>query len=204
MNNFKLSIFCIFLFGCSSQKMNIDTTNVADQDLASEMVNFNQRIETLESQVGQWLELQPSVTRLTLIEKELKTLISRLTKMADEQEKVQQDISQQSEPKTKVTPMERPLPLNDNEPRKLPFSMQLHSFNSKSLLEKSWQALLQKHKTIIQDYQPIYEETVINNKTYFRLKLGLFATSTIAKQACKPFSDENLTCLATSSTGMNL
>lgn len=208
-----LTFTVFYLAGCSTAPTSAPTTE-NNTERQEEVATYNTRLDALEKQMSQLLALEPSITRLSSIESELKTLISQLNKMNQTTQENEAPLNSSA----KVTPAEKTSDIALVEEAKIevfevkqpaateksPYSMQLYSLKSKSLLNNSWQALLTRHKDILKEYQPIYEEVVVNNNTYFRLKLGMFNSMNSATTACKPFIENNITCLPSSSSGTYL
>jgi hypothetical protein len=85
-------------------------------------------------------------------------------------------------------------------PSNAQYAVQVASIPDKSQLPVVWQELYTKNPNLLGDLQPNFQHAWVNNKDYYRLKLGGFATQTEAQARCRQLKAAGVTCLVSDYT----
>lgn len=161
-----------------------------------------------EEHLSEWLELKPSVKRLIAIEGELLELIEQLSAMTNKpsniatKNKTQPTFDKgQKLPTEQVSPVEIPkLPLpraTTISKERQSYALQLAALNEKVQIKTTWNALVKKHPSILNTLELTYEESIVNSKTYYRVKAGKFNDKATAIQLCKQLIILKTNCIPT-------
>lgn len=75
------------------------------------------------------------------------------------------------------------------------YALQVASIPDKSQLPVVWQELYAQNPDLLADLQPNFQHAFVNNKDYYRLKLGGFETQTQAQTRCRQLKAAGISCL---------
>jgi len=195
------------LSGCVSskdvEKVKKEQSEQADKNKAiqEKQVELIEKVELLAVSVQQWQEVQPGVTRLVAIEKDLNSLISQLNAIINEAEKEKKQAAKQK----KAIPKKKPKPAPSSVTKNGGFyALQLISVGNVKTVEKSWSDIFNKNTTILAEQQPLIEKVLVKNKTYYRIKAGKFSTKIAAQKVCKQLKQQKVSCLVSTYAGQTL
>ena len=186
--------------GCSSSPSVSDkATNNMNQPIESQNINSITEDEQkfdfhkYEKQMEEWEEMKKSIQRLTVIEAELTDLIGYLSDLAEKNkipdiQKVQQNIL--------VTPA-NVIP----SPKTHSYALQLAAVTKQSQIKTVWVELTSKHPKILAPLESTYEKSLVNNKTYYRIKAGDFTKKADATALCKQLVALETTCIVSPYNG---
>lgn len=201
------------LSGCASTKETADLQQAqierekVQQELQQKQAQIIEKVDQLAVSVQQWQEVQPGVTRLVAIEKELNSLISQLNTIVveAEKEKVQAAKQKKASPKKKQKPAQvakrAPTPVVN---KGTFYALQLISVGSVKTVEKSWSDIYNKNAKILAGQQPLIEKVLVKNKTYYRIKAGKFSEKSAAQKICKQLKQQKVGCLVSPYAGQTL
>lgn len=75
------------------------------------------------------------------------------------------------------------------------YALQVASIPDKHQLPVVWQELYAQNPDLLADLQPNFQHAFVNNKDYYRLKLGGFETQTQAQTRCRQLKAAGISCL---------
>ena len=212
IKNIVMSVLLLLcLISCSSQTEKA----VESAKLTEQQTNDFKRSQ---QHIQEWEEIAPSLKRLVAIESELKSLISELNRVvsAEQNKKI---VTGQEKSQSSQNTVLKPVMDNDNVIVSTPssisssntvplnikdtelYSLQFASLANKNGLLPIWGKLQDKHRKILGNLQPRYQKTILNGKTYYRLKAGEFHTKSLAVELCKELSALGENCYITKGIG---
>jgi hypothetical protein len=195
-----------------------------DEDIAQDQTSqVSERVSQRPSDemlidLEEWRKMKPSIKRLVAIESELKELISELNTITQQQSQLPVETQPESTPtqttKYQQDDVETPAviisPLKplisavkdtSSEPPKenrivKNYAIQLGSMTDKNSIKTTWDALTKTHSILLSGLIPVYEEAVLREKTYYRLKAGGFETEIQAVKLCNKLQLLNVPCFS--------
>lgn len=216
---------------CSLSSCSV-TTPPSDQDVIGSLskeqhdtlLNMLERYDSNQRAIDEWVEKEPSLSRLSEIETDLKTLIVQLSALSREQK--QPSIAPEKKSESRVDTIKnstaKPIPVVKNADTTVPqsekrgsheknqtlngFLLQLTALNSLSDLRKYWTGVSAKYPAIFVNRTPYYEVVTSENGTIlYRLKFGMFKNSREASNICNKLHKTGNDCfIATNNSGRSL
>jgi len=218
-----LSIFGLsttLLIGCNAttQKTFENKTQITT---SSEINLTAQELKVLRESSQQWQKSKAGIERLLVIEQDLNLLIKQLTAVAQEQKKESSYNHQENQSgaagyttanikKTefneKTQTDESAIRAYNTRSKEEPlYALQVSSVSDRSRLIQSYNELKVGNEDLFNGEVPANFETVkINGITYYRLKLGAFASQSNAKHACKKLKQKSISCIVSYYTQQSL
>lgn len=80
------------------------------------------------------------------------------------------------------------------------YAIQVASIPDKRQLPTVWQELYAQNPDLLADLQPNFQHAWVNNKDYYRLKLGGFASQGEAQTRCRQLKSAGVSCLVSDYT----
>jgi len=195
-----LSIF-FNLTGCSSglsEGSDVKGSNLSDTEQTDgvnieitstgTMNNQDITIEKYEKLLTEWQEVKPSLKRLVAIESELSELIDYLNNLAQMPEKKQQ-VTNEKPAEVTISKASK------DSSNSIRFSVQLAAVTIKTKINTTWAVLKNKHPKLLGSLETTYEKSIVNSKTYYRIKAGNFENKIDAKELCQQLSVLATPCL---------
>ncbi|WP_024610619.1 SPOR domain-containing protein [Pseudoalteromonas sp. TB64] len=212
-NGLLLSLLMLF-FGTACTLLPEEKSLQHEQSDSPEYVSITAlELAQLKDAAMQWQQARLGIERILKLEKEITYLVNHIdiinTKALAQSEQGHGNKYTRTPLETNTTkPQQRIKPTNSNKKQtvklnapKHVFALQVASVDSEKSVVKAWHDLNKQAAPLFRDKILTNVETAnINNKTYYRLKLGSYQNLKNAKADCEVFKLYKLDCIVSNYT----